>query len=80
MEAAPIEWLPGEMVARVFCFVDAKTLMTAIPLVSGRSGWALRQALGEVLGLPSLTRGSGACDGGGKWRDGVASAPFPLPC
>ena len=29
-----IEWLPGEVVARVFCFVDAKTLMMTIPTVS----------------------------------------------
>jgi len=30
-----IEWLPGEVVARVFCFVDAKTLIMTIPTVSG---------------------------------------------
>ena len=34
--AAPIERLPGEMVARVFCFLDPKTLMMTIPSVSDR--------------------------------------------
>ena len=33
---APIERLPREVVARVFWFVDAKTLMMTIPSVSGR--------------------------------------------
>ena len=32
-EAAPIEWVPGEVLALVFCFVDAKTLMVTIPSV-----------------------------------------------
>ena len=32
--AAPIEWLPRELVAVVFCFVDIKTLMMTIPSVS----------------------------------------------
>ena len=27
------EWMPGEVMALVFCFVDAKTLMVTIPSV-----------------------------------------------
>ena len=34
MQAAEIERLPGEVVARVFFFVDPKTLMMTIPSVS----------------------------------------------
>ena len=40
-EPAPIEWLPGELVAVVFCFVDIKTLMMTIPSVSGAFEWGL---------------------------------------
>jgi len=34
VEPARIEWLPGEVVALVFRFVDAKTLMMTVPSVS----------------------------------------------
>ena len=58
--AAPIERLPGEVVARVFFFVDPKTLMMTIPSVSGR----FEQGV-EVLGLCArLPMGRGS---GGRW-------------
>ena len=58
--AAPIERLPGEVVARVLFFVDPKTLMMTIPSVSGR----FEQGV-EVLGLRArLPMGRGS---GGRW-------------
>ena len=44
-EPPPIEWLPGEVVALVFGFVDAKTLMVTIPSVC--TAW--RQVCSELV-------------------------------
>ena len=33
LSESPIESVPGEVIALVFCFVDAKTLMVTIPKV-----------------------------------------------
>ena len=52
--AAPIERLPGEVVARMFYFVDPKTLMMTIPSVShsGRTrDLGHVEVLGQVLGF-----------------------------
>ena len=38
-DAAPIEWLPGEVLALVFGFVGAKTLTVTIPVVSPCRMW-----------------------------------------
>ena len=38
-DAAPIEWLPGELLALVFGFVGAKTLTATIPGVSPCRKW-----------------------------------------
>ena len=39
LDAAPIEWLPGEVLALVFGFVGAKTLTATIPEVSPCRMW-----------------------------------------
>ena len=46
-QAVPVEWLPREVLALVFSFVDAKTLMITIPAVSGVGG---QSCWGEVIG------------------------------
>ena len=38
-DAAPIDWLPGELLALVFGFVGAKTLTATIPAVSPCRMW-----------------------------------------
>ena len=50
-DAAPIEWLPGEVLALVFGFVGAKTLTATIPAVSPCRVWACGQVGGWVGGL-----------------------------
>ena len=65
-DMVPIEWLPGDLLARVLFSLDAKTLMMTIAAVSGYEAWGSAQQGG---GRGGLTMGFG-------W---LTLCPFALP-